>query len=159
MFGFLKKKILDKAVAIQVKEISDFNLNLSRMNSDEIGMGVAQATHIRHNFQERLGVNLLEPSVALLQDASLPLAINKTIQEFQKNGNMTDAAGMMIWLHTLRSMGEFEVRPHGRELWKQLARGFPHVTESALNFEMVSGVALNFEGYNEIPQGLEPNPT
>jgi len=129
------------------------------MNSDEIGMVVAQATHMRLNFKERLGVDFLEPSVALMQDATLPLALNKSIKAFQKEGNLTDAAAMMIWLHTLRSMGAFEVRPHGRELWRQLARGFPHVAASAISLERDFGVFLNFEGYDEIPRGLEPKPT
>ena len=159
MFGFLKKKFVDKMADIQVRELSDFNENLSRMNSDEIGMVVAQATHMRLNFQERMGVDLLEPSVAIMQDPSLPLALNKTIRGFQKDGNLTDAAAMMIWLHTLRSMGEFEVRPHGRELWRQLARGFPYVAESAISLERDFGVFINFEGYDEIPRGLEPEPT
>jgi hypothetical protein len=129
------------------------------MNSDEIGMVVAQATHMRIDYLERLEVDLLEPSVAFEQDPYLLVTLSKTIGDFQKNGQMNDAAAMMIWLHTLRSMATFEVRPHGRELWRQLARGFPHVAENATFLRKDLGVWINYEGYDEIPRGLEPEPT
>ena len=76
----------------------------------------------------------------------------------KKKNNPIAASALMVWAHTARAGIRLELRSLGRELWRELSRGFPHVDEAAASFKALSGRSLNIEGAKQFPKGLTPEP-
>ena len=71
----------------------------------------------------------------------------------------SDALGVMILLHSVRALNVPEIRALGRDMWKQLERGFPHFQDAIFEIRKVSGNNIPQEIDSElrfIPRGLEP---
>jgi hypothetical protein len=64
------------------------------------------------------------------------------VREFQKIGQPSDAAGTMVWLHSMRALAFPEVRELGRDMWKELQRGFPYVSDALSAIEALTGNSL-----------------
>jgi hypothetical protein len=79
------------------------------------------------------------------------------VKHCQSTGQQSDAAGVMVWLFTLRCGAALELRQRGRELWKELQRGYPHVKEAADSLGALSGKTINIDGFDRVPIGLEPS--
>ena len=141
----------------QAKEIEGYLEILKGMDSSEIGMVVAIATHMRHGLAKHEGYDLLDPIILMGTTPETVLHLGRLIREYQKAGEMTDAAAMMVWLHTLRAAARPELRMKGRELWGHLERGFPYVLENASYLEAMTGKAPELDGYDRYPKGLNPN--
>ena len=140
----------------QAKEIGGYLDILRGMDGGEIGMVVATATHMRHNLATLKGYDLLDPILLMGTTPQAVLELSKLTTEFQKTGERSDAAAMMVWVHTLRAVARTELRTKGREMWGHLKRGFPHVPESAEFIETVTGKTLRLDGFDQFPAGLTP---
>lgn len=156
MLTWLERKFFSWSVDKQKKELETWLGMLRAMNSDEIGAVVAIATHIRHGLEKTYLVNLLDPVVTASLSPNLVFTLHKWIKEYQSRGDRSSAAGVMVWLHTIRCGTSLELRQHGRELWRELQRGFPFAVASAQGIYSISGVMLNTQGSGSVPTGLEP---
>jgi hypothetical protein len=65
------------------------------------------------------------------RQASVQLAISKLVRRYQNAGRLQEAAGAMVWLHSLRALSAPELRHLGRLMWQQLQRGQSHTIEAA----------------------------
>lgn len=155
MFG----KMIEKwAVGKQEQELHAFAEQLQSVNGDELGLVVAMATHLRHNLERESGVSLLFPVVASAQKPDLTVVLNRLIRDFQRQGGQPLAAGVMVWLHTLRAMSVVaspKLRNLGRKMWDELERGFDHVQWAKLTAIQMTGDVLNVDGSATRPDGLE----
>lgn len=156
--NFVLRRLQLWGVNIQRREMVDFTENLEAMDGDEIGMLVACANHQRVVLRETKGWDLLYPAILCATRPDLPALVAGAIKDLQKQGKQPFAAGLMVWLHTLRSMETLELRKEGRLLWAQLQRGFPHAERSALSLIGLTGVVFRLEGVGLFPDGLEPTP-
>jgi hypothetical protein len=154
--GWFASKVMNWATAQQEKEILDFVQRVSAADSSELGLTVAMATTYRHIVRRGSGIDLIHPALALLADPLICTRLNREIRELQRNKQFADAAPVIIWLHSMRASQDLKLRPHGRELWHQLSRGFPYVREVAENHMIIHGSTIELEGYNQIPDGLGP---
>jgi len=71
----------------------------------------------------------------------------------------SDALGVMILLHSVRALNVPEIRGLGREMWKELERGFPYVEDTLEEIRGLTGNPLPPNIDDElkfIPHGLEP---
>ena len=59
----------------------------------------------------------------------------------------------MVWLHTMRAAARLELRPLGRDMWRELARGFPYVEESVEEWSMLTDDTLDMSRATEFPKG------
>lgn len=116
-------------------------------------MVVAQATHFR-NILEAQGIDVLNPLEAEQKNILITMQINRIIRDAQK-GDPSGAVGWMVWLHTIRAATTPENRLKGRAMWRELARGFPHVPDTVEGLHEIAGVTFHIEGYDKIPLGLE----
>lgn len=153
---WLAARVLKWSVGKQEQEVRDFVHKLSVVDSSELGLPVALATAYRHLVRRNVGIDLLFPATALISEPTICTRLNREIQELQRQRQFAGLAAGMIWLHSLRAMQSLELRPHGRELWRQLSRGFPHVLNSADDHALLTGVLLEIEDYDQIPDGLGP---
>lgn len=145
------------AADTQRKEMADFIDLLRAMDGTELGLVVAVATHFRHEL-EADGHKPMDPILYTRQNPWFCHLLSSTAITCQKKGRLQDAASLMIWLHTARASLRLELRSLGRELWKQLERGFPYVEEAALSYRIFSGTELNIEDATEFPIGFTPEP-
>lgn len=156
--GWLKNKFLGWTIDVKKREIDDFISRLRAMDGSEIGFVVAMATHVRHELEAGSGWDLLDPITLNVLHPMASYEIAKFIQDLQKAGAQPVAAGAMVWLHTVRAAGELDMRQSGRDMWRQLERGFVHVNEAADgHFELI-GALLKTSGANLFPNGLTPEP-
>lgn len=133
-FMGLGKWILSKidkvSSSAHVREIEDFTIRLKGMDADEIAHVVVIMTCMRHRlikakmlpeYSLKFFIETQQTQHELLQAMS---NIGDMIRENQKMGNMLACAGMFPWRHTLGCVIRQELRHYGKEMWKELSRGF-----------------------------------
>ncbi len=158
MLQWLKKKALDSFTETKRREMTSWIDNLSQMNSSEVAMLLCMATHLRHQIEREKGVDLLDPINTSAAHPTFVMYLHGLLQGFQKNDRMGDAAGIMVWLFTLRAGADPALRGLGRRLWRELARGIPLADEAETDFYGLTNIILNTDGRERIPFGLEPQP-
>ncbi|MEC7472908.1 MAG: hypothetical protein VX946_06065 [Pseudomonadota bacterium] len=145
------------AIRRQRKELESFIERLRSLDGADIGFLLAVATDIRAKL-EKSGFRMMDPIVDFHCDPLLPTKLNSIVRDFQKRKMMAEAAGAMVWLHTARAGARIELRQLGRDMWKQLQRGFPHVIASSVGARSIDGFALELHGFDAFPAGLTPDP-
>lgn len=156
--GWLANKFDKWASGSQEKELNNYTVGLRGMDGSEIGLIVAVATHQRHLLVAE-GFNVMDPINFVSVNPMATYRLSQTIQSLQKERKYQAAAGLMVWVHTLRAATRPELRLLGREMWRELQRGFPYVEESALDAQIVMGLNLNVHDALSFPIGLAPNPS
>jgi hypothetical protein len=154
VFDWLKRKVQIKAVQAAEEDIERFLKGLRGSRIEELAMITAVATHWRIVFATQ-DIDLLDPVEAERKKPVLLMQINLLIKEVQRE-KPSMAAGLMVWLHTVRAANMPEIRAQGREMWTELAKSFHEVRSAAEMFETVTGVQLYTKDPTHIPIGLEP---
>lgn len=153
------RNIFDRwAMNTQRKELSAFVDNLRAMDSQELGALLAIATDARHSLEAK-GHMILDPIVYFSMNPGFLMYLSHWIIQLQKEGKPMAAAALAIWLHTMRAGARLELRQLGRDMWRELTRGFPSVAESAADLESLLGRHFNTEDASVYPKGLTPEPT
>ena len=145
------------------EELSSFLLKLKDMDSDALGM-LALYVAMAHEGLERnakgfgfpTSIPLAEPHAFFMACPDCCAMLNQHIQFVQKEGIEAIAAGLFPWLHTLRAVDNPELRPMAREMWGEIARGFPYALDwvSRLPFDIPSAV---HDYLWIVPKGFEPS--
>jgi len=159
MLGWIKQKALKSFTETQKREMTEWIDNLAQANSEEVAVMLCIATHIRNQIELEHDVDLLDPIVTYSAKPTFVMFLHGLIKGFQKQGQPSDAAGVMVWLFTLRAGGDIALRGVGRRLWRELSRGIPKVEEAELNYYSLTGKIYDTTGYERTPIGLEPTPT
>lgn len=99
----------------------------------DIGPLVAVATVIRINLENMdylpRGLFDIERIAELDPKGKAQLKLSALMAQFQRRKQESDAVGASILLHTLRALEYPELRVLGRDMWRELARGFDHVED------------------------------
>jgi hypothetical protein len=127
------------------------------MDGSEIGLVVALATDFR-NEMEAAGCPLSDPIVYASLDPGFTFGLSKQVVRLQKAGCFQDAAALMVWVHTMRAASRLELRQLGRELWTELARGFPHVVDGARIVKKFQSRSVDVRNADAFPKGFSPVP-
>jgi hypothetical protein len=157
MFGWLKRKRGEDS------EMERFVMSLCGAPASDLAVLLIVATALRINMRN---ARHLPPSLLTVGGGSKKesldahLKMRGFVREFQKMKQPSDAAGAKIWLYTLDACAVPELRLLGRQMWSELARGFPHVPETFADFvalgadkRLPPGV---LDEYASVPPGLEP---
>ena len=143
------------------RELTDFVMRLRVGDSSEIAFVLAGATDIRHQMFELKGWRFLEPALEVSRDPMIITQVGDLVRASQRQ-KLPQAGFLMVWAHSLRavsSVGQYaELRTLGRDMWRELSRGFDKVEEAAVNARAALGINLNIEGYDQIPARLTPEP-
>lgn len=148
MKGAAQRKFAD----MQRTELVHFIEMLDGTSDDEVALVVALATNFRNSIADVC--DLRDPINNV--DVGLPLQLVRHYQQLQKQGMEMVAPGVAVWIHTSRAALTPANRSHARQMWASLSRGFPHVVDAAEGFTLMTGTALDVEGYDEYPIGFEP---
>lgn len=154
--GWLARTIASWGGAAQKREIRDFVTKLAALDSDEVAMMVVAAAEWRNRIKDTEGIDLKLPAVAIIQQPSLTYSFSRTVQNLQSTGHFAAAAGLIVWVHSLRAITDPLLRPDGRAMWRELARGFPHVLTAADHIEKTTGKVLEIDDWQAVPEGLGP---
>lgn len=139
MFGWLGQKFQHWAADKQRDEMQRFVTSLRGQTAEELGVVVLMATIVRLTVEERtLPPTLLEGLSHTEADLYAPLHIGRLIKDLQKQGSMPQAAGAMVWLHSVRAILTPELRLLGREMWAELKRGFEHVSTARIDLMLLT---------------------
>lgn len=155
--GLFTRAIASASLKQQQKELRSYVTRLSNMDSDEIGGVLAIATHWRHTLGGE-GIDVMHPAATVLSDPAIGIRINRIIKSLQKARRFPDAAGMMIWIHTIRTAYQPDLRPLARAMWGELRRGMEHVEEGANQYLLMTQTMLDTDNFDEFPEGLTPEP-
>lgn len=141
--NWLKRRIQLVQIRNGTQDLERFLLSLEGMSDEELGYLVGLASVLRCNFRRlgflpdaAIGVGLPLPRE---EQANALWELSKLVRALQSENQLTDAGGAMVWLHTLRALKFPELRSLGRKMWRELARGFPHVEEAFEQMQMLTG--------------------
>lgn len=139
MFGWLRQKIRNWATDSQRDQMQRFVISLRGQTASELGTVVVIATIVRLTVDERtLPVTLLEGLAHGERELAAPLFLNHLIRQLQKQGSLPQAAGAMVWLHSARAIITPELRLLGREMWRELERGFANIDEARIDLMLLT---------------------
>ena len=166
MFGWLKKRAMQASSDAMNNDILKFIAGLKGASSQEIATIIVIANIVRLNLMKSGTIPSAALDFNICRDADIELkcdmcsvALVKIIKQFQKMGQLSDATGTMVWLHSVRSLNVPEIRAKGREMWGQLERGFPYVDDALMDVQDLIGEGLPDSISDEltfVPRGLEP---
>lgn len=148
-----------RALADLTKQIDIYR----SMDDDGLALILVVATYARIELMHR-GI-LREGSLDGLrerevEDAFAVVPIGRQIKKAQRKGNFVAAAGLMVWLHSLRALNAAELRDLSRVMWDELRRGFPHVENALQRADDMFGIPLSesdelsLDCFTFIPNGL-----
>ncbi len=155
--GWLANRFDKWAGNKQNQEINDFVNRLKAMDGAEIGLIVATATHVRH-LLELEGHIMMDPIVYSSLNPAFTFSLSKTVISLQKENNLAMSAAVIVWVHTFRAASRSEIRQQGRDMWRELERGFPYVFDAVMGFHELTGNYLDYTDAESFPIGLTPDP-
>lgn len=160
--NWLKRKIQLSSVKAAQEDLERFISSLRGASNEELGMLIATATIIRLRLTQSGSLPLYAFTLPTPGDgtARVPLHLSNIVREFQKMGQPSDAAGAMIWLHSMRALAFPEVRHLGRQMWKELQRGFQNAPDALDDIEAITGKELPAEAWDActfLPEDLSPS--
>jgi len=155
MLGWLKRRAELASLRAATEDLDRFVARLQGATSEELGMVVAIATILRTNFRSEgilpdavLGVGA---SATPDEEISTIIQLPRWIQLFQKEGQPSDAAGTMVWLHSVRVIALYpELRNKGREMWQELHRGFGHAPQALEDIQALTGKTIPSEAFDMV---------
>lgn len=160
--GWLRERMRERAFHASEAELKAFVEKLGRLGDRDVAVILAVATAVRVNMEENgllpagiFDADTLPEAEAL---ARYQISINKVVGQFERLGKPLDAAGARVWSYSLRALNVGGLRPRGRALWAELARGFPHVEAALGEGEVERGDAFPERVWAEcrrVPLGLE----
>ncbi|MDF7826729.1 hypothetical protein P4B35_22055 [Pontiellaceae bacterium B12227] len=128
--NWLKRKAELKANKLAEEDILRVISILKGMSDYEMGSLVATATMLRIQLRENGVVpdelfDIPEPEKSF-EFGQVLNALGELIRKYQSCGEEGISAGMMVWHQSLRAIGMPEIRLHGKRMWNEIKRGFPH---------------------------------
>lgn len=161
MFGWVRKKIGNWATDSQRDEMQRFVTSLRGQSAEELGMVLLMATIVRQTVGNKtLPATLLEGlQGGTDEELFAPLQLNRLIRQLQKQGSLPQAAGAMVWLHSVRAIITPELRLLGRQMWAELARGIDQVNVARLDLMLLTRAPISPDvsmAANYIPTPLMP---
>lgn len=158
--GWFSKKIDSAATASAARELDESLALLRSMPDEDLGLTCVIVNHCRQAL-EKAGYSVSQPKTLVAKKPGASLALVKMVKDFQRQGAAQMAAGLIIWVHTVRGAyhANENLRPRVLDLWRQLSRGFPHAAKHIDLVQSMVSVPVRLEGHDRFPEGFDPRPT
>ena len=166
MFGWFKNKVLELSIDVMKEDLIKFNAMLKGVSDTAMGGLLVGSSAVRYQLIRTEKVSkdifLKGPVEDTLSFNTTSMLLSNIIKAYQKRGDTSYASFCMVMMHTFRSLSALELVPLGKEMWKELERGFPYIKEGQQSFNYVAdSMNLNTTGSNihryyfYVPIGLE----
>ncbi|MDA0997142.1 MAG: hypothetical protein O2944_02920 [Proteobacteria bacterium] len=137
------------------REAKAFQGHLARLSDNDVGFVLAIAAHQRNKLQDE-GIDLGRIGALVEARPMYHHELAKAVNALGRAKRAHDAIGLQVWVHSLRTVADAELRDYGREIWKELRRGVPHLAEQRTYFRDLSGYDLDISGGGNVPAELAP---
>lgn len=160
---WLRRRFERDAITSGRVGLERFVASLRAQSENEIAMIVVVAAAIRVRLRDagHLPDDVLHATSSHeYEQATVQQRVSRLVRKFQTDSEYIDAAGAMVWVHTLRSLTIPELRDLGRQMWQQLERGFPHTPDALARIEAVTRRASpsgTLPACQFIPEDLDPH--
>jgi hypothetical protein len=150
MIQFFKGKLQRWRAKQQREELVYYIDMLKGAETAARAMVVAAATDFRNTVMD-------SPEFLKAQaEGTEMLLLHEAYRSAQKMNLQQIAAGIAVWIHTVRAEKELSNRYIAKEMWTLLAASFDEMEEAAEMLALFIGAReLNIEGYDRIPCGFE----
>lgn len=149
-----RRLVGDWASKKQKSEAEDFLRRIRTADGSDLGMSVAMTLHVADMYRRNSNWDLFDPAQVVARDFDSIRQLSSTAQQMQKEQNLLVASALIIWVHSLRGIENFEIRPQAREIWKHLKRGFPYARDGAEMIYEMNGFVCVLDRLGEVPIGL-----
>jgi hypothetical protein len=149
MFRFFTGKLQRWRAKQQREELVYYVDMLKGAEIEARAMVVAAATDFR---------NVVMKSPEFLKEEAAGtevMFLHEAYRAAQKSDMGQIAAGIAVWIHTVRAEKELSNRYIAKEMWSLLAASFDEVEEAAESLRLfMGGRRLDITGYDRIPHGF-----
>jgi hypothetical protein len=129
MFGWLREKGRQAFLSSHQAELENWLTKLRAMDAQELGMVAILTCHARVIWFASGNQNLLLPDLCIYEDKFVVFKIGRQIESAQRDSSHGAVTGLFPWLFTLRACVHVELRPKTLEMWDQIDRGSPHISD------------------------------
>lgn len=132
------------------KEASQVLNHLKSLDNRSMGLVLAITAHQRNALMKD-GVNMRDLSKIVHGAPMYHLDLSKAANVLIRKKRQHDALGIQIWMHSLRALLDQELYPMGVAIWKEMARGQPHVARARETVKEETDFELDISMAGEIP--------
>lgn len=159
---WLKRKIQLKAVKSAEEDIRRVLSTVKGLTDEEMGAVVATSTKLRlalvdHSLNLKELFEIPAPHTSGFFQAAMGM-FGDRIRKQQSTGTLYSAAAMMIWHQSMRALVYPEITYLGKEMWREVRRGFPYAaelwSEVSLFENQITDLDLPADEIDYIPSGL-----
>jgi hypothetical protein len=139
---WLRSRFDLRAAAASAKDLERFVASLRGQSEAQIALLVAVAAAIRVRLRDagHLPDDVFRVNAGSeYEQATVQRRLGRLVHKYQNGSEYVDAAGAMVWIHTLRALDTPELHVLGRQMWQQLERGFPHAADAVAKVEALTG--------------------
>ncbi|MDB2696781.1 hypothetical protein N9Y78_00935 [Alphaproteobacteria bacterium] len=156
--GQMAKSTINQQINNKMKsEISEYLLIIKGLSDEELGIAVLSALTLRKEILKSSGIDLMDPLIALQKNPDLTITFSKKHEELTAQNLPHLTVPYTVWIHTLRSVSNPVIRTYGRQMWKELSRGFNYIEGKKENYRWIYGVEPSSELAGQFPIGLDPS--
>jgi len=156
MLNWLREAAENKIIQSHLSEMLPWMRQLCTLPDEDAALIYVTALAYRNILKNTAGIDLFRTEQALDKHKMLAVHIGAQIRNAQTSSLYSNANGLKVWLFTIRSVMHIELRPIGFEIWRQLARGFPHVHMIVESLRRESGFQSDLTDNGMAPIGFEP---
>ena len=138
-------------------EITEYIRILKGLGDEELGLALLASLTLRKHILNSSGIDLMDPVIALQKNPDTIISLSKKHEELTVKKQPHLTVPFTIWVHTLRAISNPVIRTLGREMWKELSRGFKHIEEKKESYKIIYGNEPISELAGQYPIGLSPN--
>lgn len=158
MLQWAKRNFQAWCLGMQMREMDDWIAKLRDKDSDEVSCLLMLAMHYRNGKLATTGIDLMNPYAAVTTNPFLAIQLVSEIKDAQRRGMPVVAAGIFVWLFTIRAALAPPLRPGARQLWGQLQCGFAGIAKASHDFASLVGGHPDITDAGKFPDGFTPEP-
>jgi len=155
VFKWLREAAENKIVQSHLSEMMPYLRQLSSCSDEDVASIYLAALAFRNIYKRASGIDLFFPHETIEKHKTIALEIGAHIRDAQKSTLYVSAAGLKMWLFTIRSVMHDELRPVGVALWREIPRGFPYVRTAAEEGYDHTGVRIDLTDCGMVPRGFQ----
>jgi len=157
---WLQQRVELRAVRSGRRGLEQFVASLQHQSDEDVAVIVVAAAAVRMRLRE--AGHLPDDVMHLAAEREYERAteqqrISRLVRRHQRRSEYIEAAGAMVWVHTLRSLTMPELHDLGMQMWQQLARAIPCSAEALARLESATHRPLppgTLPACNFIPEDL-----
>jgi hypothetical protein len=116
---------------------------------------VLYANHYRQRFAAA-GHDFLRPREYLAQEPRAAALLIDAANHYRDQGDALATGAVMVWAQTVRATVAPELLPLARNMWAQVARGFPVLEATAPKMKLILAPDFDPTGADSFPAGFGP---